>query len=312
MDVSIIIVNWNTRDLLRGCLQSVAQETRATHEVIVIDNASRDGSAEMVRTEFPAVTLIANTDNRGFAPANNQGLAIARGRNILLLNPDTVILNGAIDTMLAWLAARPDVGGVGCQVLEAPGVIQQTGFADHTPLNLLIEVSGLMRLARWLPFLGHPRYVTWDRKSEREVDVVSGMFLLVPRKVVEAVGLLDDMFFVYAEEADWCLRIRKAGWRCVFSPVAQIIHLDGGKKSTTQIRSKMYVQLQKSLLIYVRKHFGWFGHALVKALFVASATARVLVFGGLGFLRKSETAKARLRLSSAALGYHLAGREPLS
>jgi hypothetical protein len=310
--VSVIIVNWNTRDLLRGCLHSIAAETSAAHEVIVIDNASRDGSAAMVAAEFPDVVLIANADNRGFAAANNQGLRIARGRNLLLLNPDTLILDHAIDTMLDWLHAHPQVGCVGCQVLERPGVIQRTSFADPGFWHLAIVELGLMRLSRRVPALGWPWYLDWDRQSEREVDVVSGMFMLVPRPVMERVGLLDEAFFIYGEEADWCRRIRKAGWACVFAPVAQIIHLDGGSKSTAQIKSRMFIQLQKSHLIYVGKHEGRLAHAATKTLFVASAALRRLVFGALSLLRDDEVTKARVRLSSAALAFHLAGREPKS
>ena len=311
-EVSIVIVNWNTRDLLRGCLASIQAQTTVPHEVIVVDNASTDGSADMVVAEFPGARLIANTTNHGFAGANNQGLAIARGRHLLLLNPDTIILDYAIDKTLTWLANHPDVGCVGCQVLEGPEVIQQTCFADPSPLNLLITEAGLMRLARWLPVFGRPWYRGWDRRSEREVDVVSGMFMLVPRAVLEKVGPLDDAFFVYAEEADWCRRIRKAGWRCVFAPVAQIVHLDGGGKSTAQIKSKMYVQMQKSHLIYVRKHHGRAGYLIGKAIFIASAALRGLVFGARGLVRPSEETRARVRLSRASLRYHLAGTEPIS
>ncbi|TGD61194.1 glycosyltransferase family 2 protein [Tabrizicola sp. WMC-M-20] len=308
--VSVIIVNWNTRDILRDCLASVRAQTRARHEVIVIDNASRDGSAEMVATEFPDVRLVANTDNRGFAGANNQGLAIAHGANLLLLNPDTLIIDSAIDRMLDWLAAHPDVGCVGCQVLEGPGVIQQTCFADPTPLRLMVVELGLHRLGT--PALARPFYRDWDRTTEREVDVVSGMFMLLPRAVFTAVGPLDPAFFVYAEEADWCRRIRAAGWRCVFAPVAQIIHLDGGSKSTAQIKPRMHVQMQKSHLIYARKHHGPGGYALVKGLFVGSALTRWAMFGLLARLRCDETSEARVRLSRAALCWHLAGREPQS
>jgi GT2 family glycosyltransferase len=118
-DVSIVIVSYNVRDLLRDCLRSIAQETRRAHQIVVVDNASSDGSPDMVRAEFPDVELIANPDNRGFAAANNQGLAVATGSSILLLNPDTLLLDGAIDTMLGWLERHPDVGCVGCQVLES-------------------------------------------------------------------------------------------------------------------------------------------------------------------------------------------------
>lgn len=311
-DVSIVIVNWNTRDLLRGCLTSIRAQTTLPHEVIVVDNASSDGSAAMVAAEFPGVRLIANTTNRGFAAANNQGLAIAGGRHLLLLNPDTIILDQAIDRMLGWLARHPDVGCVGCQVLEKPGVIQRTCFADHSPLNLLVTGVGLMRLSRWLPILGQHWYLDWDRRTEREVDVVTGMFMLVPRPVFERVGYLDEAFFVYAEEADWCRRIRKAGWRCVFTPVAQIIHLDGGRKSTSQIKSKMNVQLEKSLLLYIRKYYGRSGYFLTKAIFVLTAAMRGLVYGARGLVRPDEESRARVRLSRASLLYHLAGVDPKS
>jgi GT2 family glycosyltransferase len=311
-DVSIVIVNWNTKSLLRDCVRSIMDQTKARHEIIVIDNASTDGSAEMVHAEFPDVVLIDNQDNRGFAGANNQGLAIATGAHVLLLNPDTIVLEGAIDTMLAWLARHPDVGCVGCQVLEGPGVIQRTCFADPSPLNQMIVELGLMRLADRIPLLGHPWYTSWDRKSQRDVDVVSGMFMLVPRAVLEAVGPLDDAFFVYAEEADWCRRIRNAGYRCVFAPEAQIIHLDGGSKSTDQIRSKMYIQMQKSHLIYARKHHGVMGYAVTKAVFIGSALLRGALFGGVFLLKSDVTSKARVRLSSAALAFHLVGKEPKS
>ncbi len=308
--VSVIIVNWNTRDLLRDCLTSITAETSVPHEIIVVDNASSDGSCAMVTADFPHVLLIANTTNYGFAGANNQGLAIAQGQHVLLLNPDTLVCDGAIDRMLIWLAAHPDVGCVGCQVMENAQVIQQTCFADPTPLNMLITEFGLMRLARWLPGLGRPWYLDWDRRSARDVDIVSGMFMLVPRTVLDQVGPLDATFFVYAEEADWCRRIRKAGWRCVFAPVAQIIHRDGGGKSTAQIRSKMFVQMQKSHLIYARKHHGRGGYLCVRALFVITALLRCAVFGMLSMVRTDDTIKSRVRLSSAALVYHLTGREP--
>ena len=310
--VSIVIVNWNTRGLLRDCLRSITAQTRASHEVIVVDNASRDGSAAMVTAEFPDVVLIDNADNRGFAGANNQGLRIARGENLLLLNPDTIVLNGAIDRMLGWLAAHPDVGCVGCQVLEGPCVIQRTCFADPGAVNLIIVELGLLRLGRWIGFLGRPWYADWNRRSQRDVDVVSGMFMLVPRRVLEEVGVLDDAFFIYAEEADWCRRIRLAGWRCVFAPEAQIIHLDGGSKSTTQVRSKMHIQMQKSHLIYVRKHEGSLAHATVKAMLVISALLRGLIFAAVHLVRRDPVSAARVRLAKATLAFHLFGLEPTS
>ncbi len=308
--VSIVIVNWNTRDILRDCLKSIAHETQLPHEVIVVDNASNDGSADLVRDEFPGVRLIANDTNRGFAAANNQGLRIAQGQTLLLLNPDTIILDGAIDTMVGWLEQHPDVGCVGCQVLEDEHTIQRTCFADPGPTNLALIEFGLHRLSPQGRFLGHAEYGDWDRKSERKVDVVSGMFMLVPRHVFEVVGLLDEAFFVYSEEADWCRRIRDAGWDCVFAPVARILHLEGGSKSTVQIKSRMYVQKQKSKTIYARKHYGRYGELVARAIFISSAALRGAVFGLMGLLRSTPERKARLRLSEAVIRYHLFGQEP--
>ena len=304
--VSIIIVNWNTRDILRDCLSSIAAETKMRHEVIVIDNASADGSADMVAAEFPDVRLIANEDNRGFAGANNQGLAVATGAKVLLLNPDTIILDGAIDKMADWLDANRDVGCVGCQVLEDADVIQRTCFAETGPLNLALVEFGLHRLRPRHPFWGRPEYGNWDRDTLRDVDVVSGMFMLVPRQVLEVVGPLDDAFFIYSEEADWCRRIRDAGWRCVFAPVAQIVHLDGGSKSTAQIRSKMYVQMQKSKMIYLRKHYGLWGVFRGRMVFVGSSILRFVM----SVTNQREEAAARRRLARASLRYHLTSQEP--
>ena len=308
--VSVIIVNWNTRDMLRGCLRSIADETRSPHEVIVIDNASSDGSAAMVAEEFPEAVIVANRENKGFAAANNQGLAAACGAHVLLLNPDTIVLDGAIDRMLAWLAARPDVGCAGCQVMEDEKTVQRTCFADPGPLNTLIVETGLLRAFPGSALSDRPEYGGWDRGSARDVDVVSGMFMLVPRSVLEKVGPLDEAFFIYSEEADWCRRIRDAGYRCAFTPEARVVHLDGGGKSTVQIRSRMYVQMQKSKLIYVRKHYGWTGHALTRAGFVATAALRGAVFSLASLAGGGDENRARVRLARAALGYHLLGREP--
>ena len=311
-DVSIVIVNWNTRELLLNCIQSVIDQTRASHEVIVVDNNSSDGSAQMVREAFPDVVLIANSNNKGFAGANNQGLRIAKGGHVLLLNPDTLVLDGAIDKSLAWLAERPDVGCMGCQIWETPEKIQQTSFADPGLINLTIVEFGLMGLAAKVPLFGKPWYLGWDRKSERDVDVVSGMFMLVPRAVMDKVGILDDAFFVYSEEADWCRRIRDAGYRCVFSPVARIMHLDGGGKSTVQIKSRMHVQLQKSHLTYMRKHDGWLRCQAARGMFFLSSLLRLTAFGLLQFVRSNPVYKARVRLAKASIGYLLFGWQPIN
>lgn len=308
--VSIVIVNWNTRDLLRGCIRSIKKETCCSFEIIVIDNASTDASVEMVATEFPDVKLIPNHANRGFAAANNQGIAAAQGCYILLLNPDTVVLESAIDKMISWQAQHTDVGCSGCQVLETPTVIQPTCFVDPNPFTLLIVETGLHKFSAHSRFFSSPDYRGWDRQSERDVDVVSGMFMLIPRTVLDHVGLLDDQFFIYAEEADLCRRIREAGFRCVFTPIARILHLEGGGKSTKQIRPRMHVQLQKSMLIYTRKHNGLAAVILVKTMFIALKAIRWTILGSLAILTRDKGILAGARLAGVSLQYHVLGREP--
>ena len=311
VDVSVVVVSWNTREDLRRCLASVRSETAdVSFELFVVDNASADGSADMVRADFPDVTLIANDTNRGFAAANNQALRLARGRYLLLLNPDTSVLDGAIGRTVRMADADRSIGVLGCQVLLREGEIQRTCFRFPSAAGEFLIWTGLERVlpATWLG--GGPNLRDWDRTSPREVDVVSGMYMLVRREAMARVGLMDEAYFVYAEEADWCFRIRRAGWRCVFTPEARILHHDGGGKSTAQIRPRMYVQLQKSLLIFLRKHRGRLSWLAAKCVHVATMTARLLAAGTVALFRRDEGSRATARCAAAALRFHLLGASP--
>jgi GT2 family glycosyltransferase len=295
-DVSIVIVSWNTRDILRECLQSIIRETRRPYEIIVVDNASSDGSTAMIEAEYPQIVLITNNKNRGFAAATNQGLKVAAGRYLLMLNPDTVILEHAIDKMIVWLNDHPDVGCAGCQVLNADGSIDKTCFSDLSPFRLLLAEVGLHRLNL---------YPGWDRRSEKDVGVVTGMFMLIPRHILDEVGLMDEAFFVYAEEADLCRRIWGANLRCVFTPVARIIHY--GAQSSRQIKQRMYNQQQKSKLIYMRKHYGLLGFLLGKVTYVASSIFRIVAFGSFALLSGQSNARVRASLACSALMFQIFG-----
>lgn len=311
VDVSVVIVSWNTRDLLRACLASIARQPQSVSiEVIVVDNASRDGTPDMVADEFPDVHLIRNELNRGFAAANNQGMRLRRGRYVLLLNPDTIILDRAIAKTKAYADAHPDIGVVGCQVLEDDRRIQRTGFSFPTPWNLFLVNSGLSRCFPRSRLFGQPELGWWDRTTERDVEVVSGMFMLVKQEVINRVGLLDEDYFVYGEEADWCFRIWKAGWRCVFAPVGQIIHLDGGGKSTSQVSIRMFVQLQKSLMIFQRKNLGWRAWAAAKLVYTVSNLIRGVAWLALAMVRRDATLRRKASAAAAALKFHLRGVEP--
>jgi GT2 family glycosyltransferase len=253
--VSVIIVNWNTRDILRDCLRSVYEQTRGiSFEVIVIDNASSDGSVAMVKAEFPQVVLIENRDNRGFAAANNQGMAIARGRYCLLLNSDTVVLDGAIQKTIAFADQHPKAAVVGCRVLNRDLTLQPTCFMFPSVLNMFLSMSYLYKAFPRSRFFGREFMTGWNRNDIRSVETVTGCFMLVRREAIEPVGVMDEGFFMYAEETDWCRRFQQAGWVNLFYPDAHIIHLGG--QSTQQIKPQMTLQLRAGILQYIRKHDG--------------------------------------------------------
>jgi GT2 family glycosyltransferase len=311
MDVSIIIVSWNTRELLRDCIDSIIKQTRRiSYEIIVVDNASTDDSASMCEQSFPAVKLIANSINRGFAAANNQGMQIASGRYTLLLNPDTIVLDAAIDRCVAYADAHPDIGVVGCQVLERDGHIQQTGFSFPSPWTLFLTLTGLPRLFPRSPLFGKPQLGWWRRDSEKDIDVISGMFMLVRQEAIQQVGVMDESYFIYAEEADWCFRFYKAGWRRVFFPNAKIIHVDGGGKSTSQVNVKMLVQLQKSTMIYFRKNLGFASWMTAKVLFLLSNATRSLGWFIPSVVTRDPIARGKAAAATAAFRFHLFGVDP--
>lgn len=309
--VSIVIVGFNTRELVVDCLRSVyAGATKLHFEVIVVDNASHDGSAEAIAASFPQVRLIRNDLNRGFAAANNQGLRVAQGRYVLLLNPDTLIVDDALEKMIVWMDVHPDVGCSGCQVLEDQTTIQRTCFRFPSPLHVFLDLTGLSKAWPRSPFFGRYWYGNWDRRSERDVDVVSGMYLLVRRAVIESIGPLDESYFVYGEEADWCYKMHRAGIRRAFTPLARIIHRDGGGHSTKLASRRMYVQLQKSLLIFCRKNLGLGSWTVVKTMLSIAMAARWAICSLLGLIARADRARHKAAQSAAALRFHVLGREP--
>ena len=253
--LSIIIVNWNTREMLRDCLASAFAGLGAScpAEVIVIDNASEDGSLAMVAADFPQARLIRNTENRGFAAANNQGFAVAQGRHVLLLNSDTIVHGEVLARSVDWLDAHPDVAAMGCRVLNTDGTVQRTCSMYPSLLNQVLLTSGLWKL-RWPRFLGRGQIGHWNRDSEREVEVISGCYMLVRRSVIDEIGPLDEDFFFFGEETDWCRRMRDAGWRLMFAPVGEITHHGGA--SAKKLNHKRDILLTTAKVHLHRKHEG--------------------------------------------------------
>jgi len=302
VDVSIIIASWNTRGLLRGCLTSIHEQTRdIDYEIIVVDNTSTDGSAEMVKKTFPQVTLIENPENRGFAAANNQGIAIAKGRYILLLNSDTVVLDNAIAKTVSFSDDNPDAAVVGCRVLNPDKTLQPTCFMFPSTLNMLLSSSYLYKLFPRSKFFGRERMTWWNRDNVREVDVVTGCFMLVRRKAIEQAGMLDEQFFVYGEETDWCYRFKKMGWKILFTPEPEIIHYGG--QTTKQMTEKFRLQLSGSMLIFMRRHRSKLTFPFARFLIALFLFLRVPYWLAVAMLKKNERKKS----IQTAKAYSIAG-----
>lgn len=301
MNVSIIIVNWNTEALLRDCLRSVyGQIPEADCEVIVVDNASTDGSREMIRNDFPEVVLIENAANRGFAAANNQGIAVAKGRYVLLLNSDTVVLDNCIANIISFADARRRAGVIGCRVLNSDRTLQRTCFMFPSILNLFLSSTYLYKIFPTSRFFGRELMTWWDANDVREVDIVKGCFMLIRREAIEEVGGLDENFFMYAEETDWCYRFKKCGWEVMFAPVGEIIHYGG--QSTTQIPVAMIVQLRLSILKFIRKHYGRRSHVIARFLVALFFAIRLPVWLAMALLRPAARAEAAVKMKAYSAG----------
>ncbi len=253
--LSVIIVNWNVRELLRRTVDSVYQSwgDRPGLEIIVVDNHSHDGSVAMLRDSFPAVRVIANKDNRGFTGGNNQGLNEAQGAFLLLLNPDTEVLGDALPRMVSYLQHHPDIALLGPQLLNPDGTVQSSRRRFPTVPILFVESTWLQSVA---PRGMLRRYYVQDRPDDetQEVDWVTGAAMLTRRDIVAQVGGLDEGFFMYSEELDWCRRIKAAGGRIVYYPQAQIIHHEG--KSSEQVVAARHIYFQSSKVRYARKYHG--------------------------------------------------------
>lgn len=295
LDVSVIIVNWNTRDILHNCLQSIYdQNSYVKFEVIVIDNASTDSSAEMVKSDFPQVKLIENPVNRGFAAANNQGLVITKARYVLLLNSDTLILDNAITEMVSFADANLEAAVVGCRVLNQDRSLQPTCFMFPSILNMLLSTTYLYKLFPGSRFFGREKMTWWSRDNVREVDVVTGCFMLVRRKAIEHVGLMDEQFFMYGEETDWCYRFKQAGWKVLFAPVGEIIHFGG--QSSRKVRGEILIQLRLSILKFIHKHHSWLTHKIACLLTALFFAARVPIWLSASVFGRKHRKQAEVRL----------------
>jgi GT2 family glycosyltransferase len=260
MKLSIVIVSWNTRELLRTCLNTVRAEMDDASnllandtEVFLVDNDSKDASAQMVADDFPWVRLIANKDNLGFAKANNQAINICTGRLILLLNPDTEVKPGALKTLIDFLDAHPKAGIVAPQLINTDGSVQRSCRAFPTFNGMVYELMGLSKIFPDQPRFREYKMLDWNHDDEREVDQPEGACLMLKREVIEQVGTLDEGFWMLFEEVDWCYRIKQQGWQIWFTPRAKVVHHYG--QSIKQVKAKMILSSHRGLYRFWKKHY---------------------------------------------------------
>ena len=294
MDLSVVIVNWNTRELLAQCLEAVyAHPPDCAFDVWVVDNASSDGSAAMVRERFPQVHLIENRENVGFARANNQAIRQSTGRYVLLLNSDAFVQPQTINRLLSFMESMPHAGAAGARTLNPDGTPQECYGRVPTVLRELFDIP------RWEAFLsrrlGRRVYgVPLPFERPFEVGTVTASCLIVRRYTIEKVGMLDERFFMYSEEVDWYVRMQRAGWKLFCVPAACAIHHWGGSASLN--REAMILQLYRSKYLYFRKHGGKWAEALLRYGLAVRFAAKGLFYRCRSSSEARRTAELQFRL----------------
>ena len=270
--LSICIVNWNTCDLLRECLESLfADEAAVGWEVLVVDNGSKDDSVAMVKSSFPQTNLITSSENLGFSGGNNLALERATGDYLLLLNTDTRVEPGALSRMVDYMAANTEIGALGPRLVDGEGRLELS--CGRTP-NLTSEIVHKLLLHKAFPFF---RFGRWHHRNTRCVGWVTGACLMARREAAEQTGYLDQRFFMCFEDLDWCMRIHQRGWQIVYFPHSQVTHFGG--RSIGRNLGEMLVVSQKSLYYLFYKHFGSGSVALLRVLTVVEMVLRSALWG---------------------------------
>lgn len=293
--LSVVIVNWNTSELLLNCLHSVELACEAypeiSAEIVVIDNASSDDSVAATKAQFPNVRLIESKENVGFARANNLAILESNGKYILLLNPDTLIATDALRTLVTFMDENPDAGAAGSLLRNPNGTLQPSCYVAPTPAR---ELWRLLYLDAIYP-LANYRMHRWLQTCERQVDIVQGASLIVRRRVINQVGMLDADYFMYSEDFDWCHRIREGGWQIYWVPQSVVIHFGG--QSTNQVATPMFLQLYEAKLRYFRKHYGRLTGIAYKLVLLIIALLR-LVLSPLTFVLEAPKRNSKMTLAA--------------
>ncbi|MUG73955.1 glycosyltransferase family 2 protein [Paenibacillus validus] len=269
MDLSIIVLNYNTKQLTLNCLESIRNSvTEYLYEIILVDNHSTDGSIEAFEKHYPEIELIRNQVNVGFSKGNNQAMKIARGRYVLLLNSDTIVNSDTLDVMLQFMDQQPTVGAAGCKVVLPDGSLDKAcrrGFP--TPSASFYYAFGFAKLFPRVPRFNQYQLSYLDPDQDYPVDCLVGAFMMVRREVIDQVGMLDEDFFMYGEDIDWCYRIKEAGWGIHYYPYTEIVHYKGA--SSRRRPFKIIYEFHRAMILFHKKHYekkySWVVNLLVYA-----------------------------------------------
>lgn len=313
--VSVIIVSWNAREYLMQCLASLSQAYRSPLEIIVVDNASSDGSADSVASSYPNVRLIRNSENVGFARANNIGFSLSTGRYLCFINSDVKVLPNCISRLVDFCQEHRDVGMVGPRIIGGDGKLQRSCRGFPSVWNMLCRAFALDTFfPKSAMFTGYS-LSHWSQDSLRPVDILSGCFWLVRREALAQVGLLDELFFMYGEDMDWCKRFWTHGWPVVFVPSAEAIHYGGASSANSPVR--FYIERQRADLQYWKKHHSYLEVVSYQLVSCLHLLLRAIGYSVASILKRSarEVYRYKLRRSVACLRwliYSLFPTRPIS
>ncbi len=305
-DVSVIIVNLNTKTLLRVCLESVFRTAGALSlEVIVVDNGSTDGSADMVQSEFASVKLHRNATNEGFARPNNLGLRMSEGRYVLLLNSDTVVGEGAFESLVRFMQGHPNVGACGPMLVYPDGRTQHSAKGFPTPFTHFCDMLYLDRLFPNSRLFGKGEMRYFDYTRAGQVDHLMAAAFLVRRKVLEDVGLLDERFAIYYNDMDWCYRMHAAGWTIWYVPEARVVHHLGSTVGKVNRRFALFGVLHENVLLFYQKHHGRAAVVLYRLCTIAGFILRSIGWTVVAPFRASEFSRHMMVFSWKTLWWAL-------
>jgi len=293
--LSIVVLCWNDLKVIQDCIESIFRHThKIDYEVIVVDNGSSDGSAKFLHEHYPQVRLVENGKNLGFARGNNVGIRASSGKYVLILNPDTIVHEGALDQWIYFAEQHPDAGAFGCRVLNLDGSYQRSARPFPSIRGDLIAALGLWPLAYLSDVFMPDEYIGWEGDTERPVDWQSGCCVMFRQKVLKDLSGFDEQFFYHCEEVDLCRRLQKAGYPLLFTPSSTITHLGG--QSVGRFPIRFALEKQRSRYRYYYKHHGAIGARRFRRVTILSFRIRQLWYGLIRLVETTDGLRERLRM----------------